>query len=149
MKNRRQTRNYFPEPQFQLRFLAILVAGALFQMGIVGALLYHFLKENYTLLVKYAALDEPTTRVLYDELRLLTLTIGGTFLLYLVVLTALGIRFSHKIVAVMAAMKRTMAEINRGEDVTLSLRPGDHFQDVQDAFNAMVKRLRDGQQKAS
>ncbi len=149
MENRRQTRNYFPEPRFQLRFLGMLLAGAVVELAIIGGILYHFLKENYTLLVKYAALDEQTTKVLYDELRLLTLTIGGTFLLYLLILAALGLRFSHQIVGVMAALKRTIAQINRGEEATLSLRPGDHFQDVQDGFNAMVKRLRDGQKKTS
>lgn len=149
MENRRHTRNYFPEPKFQLRFLKVLVVGAILQMGLTSAILYSFLRENYTLLVKYAGLDEQITNLLYSELKFLIAAIAATFFLYLVGLTLLGIVFSHRIAGVMYAIKRTIRFINQGKDVQLKLRTKDEFQDVQDEFNAMVKNLRAGNQKAS
>lgn len=144
MENRRRTHNYFPEPKFQLRFLSLLVVGAFVQMALVGAVLTHFLRENYTLLVKYAALDETITALLNHELKFLVAVIAGTFLCYLIGLTLLGIAFSHRVAGVMYALKRTIRQILEGKDVYLKLRAKDEFQDVQDAFNRMVKALKEG-----
>lgn len=149
MKNPSLRLNYFPEPKFQVKFLRVLVLGALVQMALTGGILYHFLKENYTLLVKYAALEPPMAELLYHELGVLIAEISATFFAYLIVLTLLGIRYSHKIVGVIAALKRTIAQINEGKEAYLELRPGDEFQDLQAGFNEMVKRLREGRKKAS
>ncbi len=142
MENRPLRRNYFPEPQFQMRFLRVLVLGALVQMVLTGGILYHFLRENYTLLVKYAALEEPMAELLYHELGVLIAEISATFFAYLIGLTILGVRYSHQVAGVISALKRTIQQINDGKEAYLELRPGDEFKDVQDGFNTMVKTLR-------
>jgi signal transduction histidine kinase len=144
MENRRRTRNYFPEPTFQIRFLRLLVFGAALQMCLIGALLYYFLKENYTLLVKYAALDDQMSTLLYRELKILIAAVAGTFLVYLAGLTALGIVFSHRIAGAMYAIKRTIRQINEGRNAELKLRANDEFREIQEEFNKMVQMLRAG-----
>ena len=97
MANRRKTRNFFPLPNFQVRFLGLLVGGAVVQVSLTCFILFFFIRQNYLLLVRYAALDEQITNVLYRELRFMVAAIGVTFLAYLFGLTLIGIVFSHRI----------------------------------------------------
>jgi nitrogen fixation/metabolism regulation signal transduction histidine kinase len=99
--------------------------------------------------VKYAGLDSAMTALLYRELKFLVVVIATTFLVYLVGLTLLGISFSHRVAGVMFSIKRTIRQINEGMDVQLKFRAKDEFQDVQDAFNKMVRGLREGNIKKS
>lgn len=142
MKNRRRFRNYFIEKNFQYRFLRLLIVGAVLQLVLVGGILYYFLQQNYTLLVKYAALDTEIENLLFQELRFMAALIGVLFFSYLCGISALGIIFSHRIAGVMYALKRTMRQLNEGQDVRLHLRTKDEFQDVADDFNRLVDQLK-------
>ncbi len=142
MENRRSSRNYFPEPKFQFRFLRFLLLGSLVQIGTTCAVLYYFLKQNYQILVQYAGLDEEVQNILYHELRLLISMISATFVVYLAGVAVLGVLFSHRIAGAVYALKRTIKAINDGKDVQLRLRQDDEFQDLVEGFNQMVSRLR-------
>ena len=144
MENRRRTRNYFPEPRFQLSFLRFLLLGALLHISASCAILYYFLKQNYELLVKYAGLEPEITTLLFRELRILIAVIGVTFAVYLLGTLILGIAFSHRIAGPLFAVKRTIRDLNAGKDVRLKLRKGDEWQDLVDEFNAMVEKLKRG-----
>ena len=135
-------RNYFPEPRFQMRFLTFLVAGSVIQILATVFILYYFLSQNYLFLVKYAGLDTQITQLLSHELRVLIAVIGLTFAIYLVGTVVLGVLFSHRIAGVIYALKRTIHAIEEGQDVKLNLREKDEFQDLVNAFNAMVERLK-------
>src|SRR5476651_1006981 len=119
MENRRRTRNYFPEPKFQFRFLRFLMFGSLVQIGATCAILYYFLEQNYVLLVQSAGLDHEIRTILFRELRILMTVIGATFFVYLVGVAALGVLFSHRIAGAIYALKRTIKEINEGNDSQL------------------------------
>lgn len=116
--------------------------GAAAQMVVIGGVLYFFLERNYNLLLKYSALDPEITALLYRELNLMIGLIGGTFFLYLVGISVLGVLFSHRVAGVITAVKRTMGEIVEGKDSALKLRTKDEFQELADEFNAMVDYLR-------
>jgi len=143
-KSRRLVRNYFPEPQFQFRFLRFLVVGSVLQIIATCAILFYFLRQNYLLLVKYAGLEPPITEMLFGELRFLVITIAITFSLFLLGTTLLGIAFSHRIGGAVFAIKRTIRAIIDGKDEQLHLREGDEFRDLVDSFNLMVKVLKEG-----
>lgn len=142
MENRRLTRNYFPEPKFQFRFLRFLLLGSIIQIFATCAILYYFLNQNYSLLVEYAGLDAEIKAMLFRELRVLIAVIGGTFAMYLVGVAVLGVLFSHRIAGAIYALKRTIKDINDGKDVLFRLRQGDEFQELVDGFNSMVKKLK-------
>ena len=142
MPNRRRFKNYFPEPRIQLKFLGLLVGGALAQITVTASVLYYFLNENYTLLVKYAVLDEQIAAILTHEMALLVKVIVTTFVLFLIGLTALGVSFSHRIAGPLYALRRTITDINSGKaNARLKLRTGDEFMELQDNFNKMVDKL--------
>lgn len=148
MENRRRTRNFFPEPRFQFRFLRFLILGSLVQIGATCAILYYFLKQNYVLLVEYAGLDNEIRTILFRELKVLIAVISATFAVYLVGVAVLGVLFSHRIAGAIYALKRTIKEINEGKDTLFRLRQGDEFQDLVDSFNLMVKSLKHGSRPA-
>lgn len=144
MENRRSSKNYFPEPKFQFRFLRFLLLGSLVQIGATCAILYYFLKQNYQILVQYAGLDASIQNILYHELRILISMVAATFVVYLAGVAVLGVLFSHRIAGAVYALKRTIKSINEGRDAKLKLRMDDEFQELSDEFNQMVSQLRAG-----
>lgn len=144
VENRRQKRNYLPEPRFQLRFVRFLVVGSLIQTALVCAILFYFLGENYRILVKHAGLEPEITTILFRELRNLIGVLSAVFLLHIIGVSFMGFFFSHRVGGAIYALKRTINEINEGHDVELKLRRRDEFQDMADAFNLMVRNLRSG-----
>ncbi len=142
MQDRRKTRNYFPEPHFQFRFLRFLMIGSILQICATCAILYYFLRENYVVLVQYGGLEQDIQDILYRELRVLISLVSGTFIFYLAAVLILGIFFSHRIAGAIYATKRTIKAISEGKDEKLRFRNGDEFQDLVEGFNRMVSQLR-------
>ena len=141
MANLRQSKNYFPQPKFQFKFLRFLLIGASLQMSATCAILYYFLRDNYEILVTYAGLDVEITDILFRELRVLIALIGTTFFGYLIALTVLGVMFSHRVAGVIFALQRSIKDINEGKNVRLKLRRSDEFQELTESFNEMAEKL--------
>lgn len=121
--------------------------GSLVQIAATCAILYYFLNQNYVLLIKSTGLDPEIETILFRELRILVTVIGATFGVYLMGVAGLGVLFSHRIAGAIYALKRTIKDINEGNDSKLRLREGDEFQELVDNFNLMVKNLKSGSQK--
>ncbi len=147
--NRRHVRNYFPEPAFQKRFLLFLIGGSFLPITASLAVLYYFLRENYLLLIKYAALEKQVAELLMRELNILIAVIGFLFLGYLVAITLFGIAFSHRIAGVIFAVKNACRLIAEGTETTLRLRRKDEFRDLANEFNNMVAALKLRQKSAA
>ncbi|MCB0418756.1 MAG: hypothetical protein KDD39_13990, partial [Bdellovibrionales bacterium] len=79
MDNRRKIVNYFIEPGFQVRYLAFLIGSSFIPILVTAAIISYFLRQNYLLLVNYAALDPDITSLLMWELKFLIAIIGVTF----------------------------------------------------------------------
>jgi methyl-accepting chemotaxis protein len=145
MANHRLSRNFFPEPKFQMRFLSILIGGMLLQTMVTTALISYFIRENYLLLVQYGALETPVKDALYKELYWLITGISGIFAVFLIGNTVLGILFSHRIAGPIFALKRTIRAILNDESAELSFRNQDEFRELTDSFNEMVRKLERGE----
>lgn len=142
MHHQRKAANMFPAPRFQGRFLLVLVGGSLLPLIASGGILYYFIRENYLLLIKYAALEPKNTELLMRELHILIVVIAFLFSGYLIAITIFGIIFSHRIAGAMYALKRAFRKVAGGEECFLRFRRRDEFQDVAQEFNRMVEALR-------
>ena len=142
MDNRRRTRNFFPEPKFQIRFLAFLLTGSLLQVVIISSVLYYFVSQNYTYLVHYAGLEQEIQDILNRELRWFVVATVVSFSAYLAGVTILGVLFSHRIAGAIYSVKRTIKMICEGKDVELKFRDGDEFRELATGFNEMVRQLK-------
>ncbi len=125
--------------------MGLLIGGLTIQTVVTWALVTYFVRENYTLLVKFGALDQELTQILYRELAILVAGISASFLLFLVGACGLGVIFSHRIAGPIYALKRTIRNILDGKDVELNFRNRDEFRELVDSFNEMVRRLRRGE----
>lgn len=142
MDNRRKLINYFIEPSFQLRYLAFLVGSSFVPILATAGIISYFLRQNYLLLVNYAALDPDITSLLMWELKFLIAVIGVTFFCFFLVIVGLGIVFSHRIAGVIYKLRKTCKEISGGSQIELKFRNKDEFQDLAKDFNEMVRTLR-------
>lgn len=130
-----------------MKFLSLLIGGLIVQTVVTCVLVTYFVRENYTLLVTYGALDAELTQVLYRELSFLIAGISASFLFFLLGSCLLGVIFSHRIAGPIFALKRTIRSILNGEDVELNFRNRDEFRELVDSFNEMVRSLRRGEIK--
>jgi len=134
--------NYFVEPGFQLRYIALLVFSSFIPVLITAVLVSYFLRQNYLLLVDYAALDPDVTALLMWELKFLITIIGVTFFCFFIAVSVLGVLFSHRIAGVIYNLRRTCNDIAKGKDRELKFRKKDEFRDFADDFNKMIRSLK-------
>ena len=122
-----------------------MLGGLVIQTVITCLFITYFVRENYTLLVQYGALEPDITQALYRELKILILGIVGVFAVFLSGNFLLGVLFSHRIAGPIFALKRTIREILEGKDAELNFRNKDEFRELVDSFNEMVLKLRRGE----
>ncbi len=140
--NRRKISNFFVEPRFQLRYLGFLLGSTLVPTLICAGVLAYFVRQNYMLLINYAALDPEITSLLLWELKFLSIVIGVTFLCFFAAISVLGVVFSHRIAGVIYNTRKTCREISTGKNTELKLRNRDEFQELSTDFNAMLRSLK-------
>lgn len=141
---KRSSRNFFPEPRFQFRFLGFLFLSAFVQITLTALVVGYFMNQNYEILVKYGGLEPEVQAVLKREFRMLVVVLATTFTLHLLATLAMGVFFSHRVAGAFFALKRTMKRILAGEQVELKMRQKDEFRELIDLFNEMVRALKTG-----
>ena len=85
--------------------------------------------------------------MLNQQLHTLIALFAGVFFIYLTAVLLMGIFFSQRIGGVIFAIKRTLNDIDSGRYSELKLRRNDEFQDVMDAFNRVVRRLKENEEE--
>ncbi len=140
--NRRKLSNFLVEPKFQVRYLALLIGSAMVPISLCAGVLVYFVRQNYLLLINYAALDPDTTALLLWELKFLTAVIGATFICFLGLIALLGAVFSHRIAGVVYNTRKTCREVASGKNVELKFRDRDEFQELSSDFNGMIRSLK-------
>jgi len=141
-KHKRYLKNYIINPAYQLRYIFWLTSSGLILVALNAWIAYSYIKENYLTLVDLSPMTDEAKDQLYSELRHLVLAISSSSLLFLILISVLGIFLSHKTAGPLYAFKRIFEEISQGETrKRLRLRPGDEFQDVAESFNKMMDSI--------
>ena len=141
-KHKRYLKNYIINPAYQLRYIFWLTSSGLFLVVLNAWIAYSYIKENYLTLVDLSPMTDEAKDQLYSELRHLVLAISSSSLLFLILISALGIMLSHRTAGPLYAFKRVFDEITKGDTrKRLQLRPGDEFRDVADSFNKMMDSI--------
>jgi HAMP domain-containing protein len=103
---------------------------------------YSYIKENYVLLVELGPMTDEAKEQMYRELWQLSLALGGTSLLFILVVGALGLFLSHRTAGPLYHFKRVFDEIRAGKTrQRVRLRPSDEFHEVAESFNQMMDTL--------
>ena len=139
-------RHYFIEKKFQakfiLRFCILLFAGGLLTIGI----LYVLATQSTTVSIVNSRVVAKTTADFILPILIQTVIIVTLILsLAAIVLTLL---VSHKIAGPLYRLKKTMQALEMGDfSLDFRLRRSDQLQDLSDAFNNMIKNIRQGHQQ--
>jgi methyl-accepting chemotaxis protein len=140
--NQRLFKNFFPEPKFQGRFILVLLISCLLPLSILGGIWYHFLDENYKLLIQYGALDPEVEALLRAEFQKIVVIARVLSIGFILLVLLIGTLFSHRIAGPVYALKRTLKDVLSGKETRLQLRKFDEFREVEEGFNQLIDRLK-------
>ncbi len=142
-KHKRHLKNFLINPRYQLRYIIWLTTTGLFLVLINGIIAYSYIKENYITLVDLSPMTDEAKSQMYTELHHLILALSLTSILFLVIVSLLGIVLSHRTAGPLYHFKRVFDEVKKGKvHQRVRLRPGDEFQDVAKSFNDMMESLK-------
>jgi len=139
---KRNLKNLLINPRYQLRYVFWLTSSGFALVALNGVIAYSFIKENYLTLVDLSPMTDEAKTQLYSELKQLVIALGGLSVLFLVVISIMGIMMSHRTAGPMYHFKRVFEEIKSGNrKQRVRLRTKDEFQDVAKSFNEMMDHL--------
>lgn len=142
MRNRRRLKNILLNPRFQLKYVLLSAAGGLVVSLVNAAVFYIYTRENYTILVDLAPMDEQVKLQLYAELRQIVIYLCASSLAFVTGISVLALALSHRTAGPLYHFKRVFEEIKGGRlGSRIRLRPTDDFQEVAGAFNEMIDTL--------
>ena len=145
-KFNRSIKNIMINPAYQMRYIGWLTGTGLTLVLMNSLTFYLFTKENYSLLVDLGPMTDEAKQQLYSELGqiIMYLVLGST--IFLILVTLVGLIFSHRTAGPLYHFKRVFSEIKNGNPkARVRLRPTDDFQEVADTFNEMMDVLEKSQ----
>lgn len=135
----RKLKNFLINPAYQMRYIFWVSGTGFLLIGLYSVLVYHYVSENYSILVELSPMEDSAKAQLYRELKEIIMKLSGGSLIFLSLVSILGIMISHKTAGAMFAFKKTFKLIKAGNSLArINLRPGDDFQDVAKEFNEMM-----------
>jgi methyl-accepting chemotaxis protein len=141
-KYKRSLKNLWLNPQYQGKYIFWISFTGLILVIINSSTFYFFTKENYALLVDLSPMTDEAKMQLYKELKQIIMYLVLGNLLFLIIVSILGLVFSHRTVGPMYHFKRVFREIQNGNlKSRVRLRPKDDFKDVALAFNEMMDSI--------
>jgi len=141
-KSQRKFKNFIINPQYQMKYIFWLTFTGLFLVVLNASVFYHYISENYAILVELSPMTDEAKNQLYAELRDLIWVLGSVSLFFLVATSILGVIYSHRSAGPLYHFKRIFTEITQGKtESRVRLRPNDDFQDVAQAFNSMMDQI--------
>jgi methyl-accepting chemotaxis protein len=139
--SRRKTRTLLLNPRYQLKFV-FLAAGSSFLLAAANAgVFYHYVRENYAILVELSPMTDEAKAQLYRELHQIFLVLGVFTIGFAAVVGSLALWLSHRTAGPLYRFRQVFNEIRDGNTaLRIRLRPGDEFHDVAEAFNEMMDK---------
>lgn len=140
--NRRSLRGFLLNPAYQLKFVFLVIGTSLFLAAANAGIFYHFIKENYAILVDLSPMTDEAKNQLYHELRQIVTILAGVSVAFSAVVGAVALWLSHRTAGPLYRFQKVFTEIQGGnQQLRIHLRPGDDFQEVAQAFNKMMDQM--------
>ena len=141
-QSQRRLRNFLIYPQYQIKYVFWTTFSGLFLILCNIFVFYHFVSENYKILVDLSPMEDDAKAQLYRELHHILLWMGVFSICFILVVSLLGVVLSHRTAGPMFHFKRVFQDIQKGKlDTRIRLRPKDDFLDVADECNKMIDYL--------
>lgn len=138
-RNKRSIKNFLINPRFQLKYIFWLGTSGLLLVCINAGIFYYFMHENYTLLVELSPMTEQARQQLYGELKNILIVLGVASLIFLTLISLVGLVISHRAAGPVFHMNRVLTNILNGNpNQRVHLRPNDEFQDLAHNLNKVL-----------
>ena len=135
----RSIKNILINPAYQLKYVMWISGTGLTLIAANVLVFYHYIKENYAILVDLSPMDDAAKTQLYNELNEIIIKLGLFGFLFVLATAIIGIKMSHRTAGPLFHFKRVFSDIKGGKlEARVRLRPGDDFKDVADSFNSMM-----------
>ena len=144
MANKRKLSNYFINPDFQGKFVAIFLIFGFFQAFVnYYAIFFSFNKVRSGIAeAKVPPGSDIQELINMQEFYVITF-IGVAFVISFLVFVFVGIRFTHQAAGALYRMKTEFAQMKADKKLHhITLRKGDFFRDVETSFNEMVDEVK-------
>jgi methyl-accepting chemotaxis protein len=142
MNQKRKLGNLLINKSFQFKYIFWITLTGLVVIAIYTAVFYLYVSENYWIFVDLSLMEDDAKALLYRELRVILFSLGGFSLLFLAVVSFIGLVISHRVAGPLYHFKRVFKALNAGNlTERVRLRPKDDFRDVADECNAMLDRI--------
>lgn len=136
---RRRLKNFWINNEYQGRYVLSLIVSSLLALLVFATVFYLFTKENYEVLVELSPMTPEVYNELQSELISIALYIGLTGFVFLILVSLIGIVFSHRAAGPLYNIQSVCKKIQNGElTARIRLRPNDDFQDVAMHLNAAL-----------
>jgi methyl-accepting chemotaxis protein len=140
--NGRKLRNFLINPRYQAKYIFwISLTGLTLVIG-NASVFYYYISQNYKILVDMSPMEDDVKVQLHRELARIVLLLGSFSLVFVFVVSVIGLLYSHRTAGPLYHFKRVFKAIREGKlDARVHLRPKDDFREVADEFNLMVDSL--------
>ena len=140
--NKRYLKNYLLNPRYQLKYMLWISATGVSLIALNASVFYYFIRQNYKILVDMSPMEDEVKVQLYHELYHILFMLGGFSILFVAIVSVIGLMFSHQTVGPMYHFNRVFRELQTGNlKARIRLRPKDDFQDVAAECNRAIDYL--------
>lgn len=138
----RKLKNYSIAPNFQLKFIGLIVLTNVLIAGLIVGVAIIYFKNSPTLFGVMQYMHNDTSLSFRQELNDFARVLVGILIFSFVLIAATAWVLSHRIAGAMYRFKMTFDDIASGNlSARIFLRSTDSFQDVADSFNNMMNKL--------
>jgi methyl-accepting chemotaxis protein len=130
---------------FQYKYALFLASFGFFISFVVGGVTLYLLNHNYQMLARTEMITSPEmVDNLYRELKLANELIISSLFAFIIFLTLMGIKLSHRIVIPIMLVQERMRGICKGDlkNARVTFRRSDEFQEFGETYNYLVESLR-------
>lgn len=141
-RHQRRMRSLLLDRRFQLKYTGMILGLATLISAVLGTFLFRKVRENSRLLELEGGVDALFQAQLADADNAVLLTIVGSFVIFLVLLTVLSIFITHRMAGPIYVMRRHVKTLARGSIPQIrALRRGDEFGDFYETLVRAVAAI--------
>lgn len=139
---KRSRKNILILPGFQGRMIFIIILAGFLCAALNGYLYYAYVVDSYDFILRHSTLSQELIDQRYRDLSIFGLSLGAATLVVILIVAVWALFITHRAAGSVYHMKRVFEEIRSGNvGQRIRLREKDEFQDVAQAFNAMMDEL--------
>lgn len=140
--DQRKVRNYLINPRVQFRYILWTTMTGILLVIMNAAFFWFHMSENYQILVDLSPMTDAAKEQLYRELYHAIFELGAGSIVFLIIVSLVGIIFTHRTIGPLYHFNKIFGLIRKGDtSARIHLRQRDDFREIAENFNGMMDDL--------